>query len=129
MTTPLTKTNPIWLARQSELDPNLNKSYRRSVRYYKQLYRAWPNWCTSHPGFIEIYREAKRQRRLGRDVHVDHIVPICSLIVCGLHVPWNLKVIPAKPNMAKSNRYWPGCPHETVDMFPVDPEPHQLRLI
>lgn len=128
MATPLTKQNPIWLAKQSEDDPNLSPSYRRSVRYYNQLYQAWPEWCAEHPGFAEVYAEAKRQRELGRNVHVDHIVPICSDIVCGLHVPWNLGVMPAKSNLAKSNRYWPDCPHETIEMFPRQPEPYQLRL-
>jgi len=128
MATPLSRSNPIWLAKQDPNDPELPYNYRRSVRYYRALYQAWPVWCADHPGFKSIYGWARRRRRCGEDVHVDHIVPICSDEVCGLHVPWNLTVIGARENMQKSNRYWPDSWHEQIPLPLIYPSHHQMSL-
>lgn len=41
---------------------------------------------------------------------VDHIVPMKSRLVCGLHVEHNLRVIPAIENLRKKNHWWPNMP-------------------
>lgn len=72
--------------------------------------KATPSWA--NPFFVrEVYAlAALRSKMFGFAWHVDHIVPLRSKLVCGLHVEYNLQVIPAADNMTKSNRTWPDKP-------------------
>lgn len=72
--------------------------------------QATPSWANLF--FIaEAYRLAKlREKVCGGKWHVDHIVPLQSKKVCGLHVEHNLQVIPGGENLRKSNRHWPDMP-------------------
>lgn len=51
-----------------------------------------------------------RNRHTNIKWHVDHIVPLTSKIVSGLHVEFNLRVIPALHNLQKRNLWWPDMP-------------------
>lgn len=84
---------------------------RQAARRCKKV-EATPAWANTF--FIEeIYDLAKRRTKLtGVEWHVDHIVPLKSRLVCGLHVESNLQVIPSVLNISKSNRMWPDMPTE-----------------
>lgn len=69
--------------------------------------RATPVWV-DQARIKEIYKRAKRiQKCLEMKLNVDHIVPLQSEFVCGLHVPWNLNIVSKLTNVLKSNKVWP----------------------
>lgn len=91
--------------RWREENPSLNCS--KSASYRARKVKAEPNWLTGvHKAHIKrTYKLAQiTSEATGEKYHVDHIVPLKGKNICGLHVPWNLQVIPASVNLAKSNR-------------------------
>lgn len=67
-----------------------------------------PKWLTKEERVrIDCYYQvaAMRTKESGYSWHVDHIVPLRGEKVSGLHVPWNLRVIPAQENMDKGNSH------------------------
>ena len=67
-----------------------------------------PKWLNEvHWDLIVSYYAYARwlTETTGIEHHVDHIVPLRGETVSGLHVPWNLQVLPAAVNLLKSNRF------------------------
>lgn len=69
---------------------------------------ATPHWLTTtHEAQMQwLYSlRDKLSTSSGTLYHVDHIIPLIHENVCGLHVPWNLRLLPASVNIAKGNTY------------------------
>jgi hypothetical protein len=79
-----------------------------TARYQAARLNAVPRWLTkAHWAAIsKFYSDADTiAKTSGIPHHVDHIVPLRGKLVCGLHVPWNLQVLPGWDNCSKGNRF------------------------
>jgi 5-methylcytosine-specific restriction endonuclease McrA len=90
--------------------------YKALVSVRKRRHRAaTPQWITAEHKLAmrQLYLQAMELTKLtGERYVVDHIVPLISDEVCGLHVPWNLRVITQDENLRKSNKLL-DTPHST----------------
>lgn len=86
---------------------NPEKVAAAAARRRAKVRQAMPNWA-DQDAILSFYREAQRlTQSTGTEHHVDHIVPLQSERVCGLHIAPNLQVLPQSINQSKSNRFWP----------------------
>ena len=108
------------IARASARPPEEVRAYKdrhkhANPEYYKALTsvrkrrhrNATPPWVTKEQKLQirQLYLEAQRLTKLtGERYVVDHIVPLINDAVCGLHVPWNLRVMTQEENLKKSNK-------------------------
>lgn len=84
-------------------------------QYIRMSTLAAPLWVTR--GMFRGLRQKEKEltARTGIPHVLDHIVPISHPFVCGLMVPWNIRVVPNAVNASKSNRW---CPDQCVIEFP-----------
>lgn len=86
---------------------NVTKITILSAKYRAKKVSATPSWLTEEQllQIDAVYHKAKElEIKTGTPHQVDHIVPLNSPLVCGLHVPWNLRAIPAQENISKGNK-------------------------
>ena len=99
-----------WKAKQ-RLWSKTNRGIANALgrKYKLKKAKATPLWLTPEQLYNMqcTYKVAAQLSETSSEKwHVDHIVPIRGKDVCGLHVPWNLQLLPAKMNMTKGNRVW-----------------------
>ena len=85
---------------------NKHKKAQAERKRYAAKLGATPDWLSKSDmeWMNDIYLEAKKlSDAKGVDVNVDHIVPLQGKDVCGLHVPWNLRLVSRSYNSKKSN--------------------------
>ena len=122
---PRRPNKPRWLV--SPIEHALHGKNMYSFQYWTKIYWATPPWISK---YIPIMRRLYETTPKGHQL--DHIVPLKSDLVCGLHVPWNFQHLPRLVNQHKSNRMWPGHPNENHELFPLETEQdlfEGLRLI
>lgn len=95
-----------------------NYKYRKSNRgivnshtanYKAKRLRATPTWLTvNHKKEIRTFYNLAKELEWLSDgtLEVDHIIPLQGKNVSGLHVPWNLQIIPKSINSRKRNNLW-----------------------
>lgn len=66
--------------------------------------KAMPKWLTEEDINImkNLYTEASSS---DGSLEVDHIIPLQGKLVCGLHVPTNLQLLPSSDNRKKNNKF------------------------
>lgn len=70
---------------------------QRTPKWIKDVFIKEINIIYERAKLIKIFTD--------EEWHVDHIIPLQGKTVSGLHVPWNLQLLPASENLSKGNSY------------------------
>jgi 5-methylcytosine-specific restriction endonuclease McrA len=92
-------------AKKWKSDNRARHNYLCMLRHARKLH-ATPKWLTELMilGMQELYSKSILMKELTGIPHeVDHIIPLQGKDVCGLHVPWNLRIITESANSSKTN--------------------------
>lgn len=101
--------------RKREYDKNYKASNPNVIRAQASRRRASKNNATpvwANKSAIDLFflKIKELEQRWDVELHGDHIVPLKSKYVCGLHVEYNLQILSAEDNLRKHNSKWPDMP-------------------
>ena len=83
---------------------NRDKANARMAKRRASKRNAAPSWLSKHQinEISEFYLMAKELANIFPwKQEVDHIEPLQGKDICGLHVPWNLQIVPMVTNRSK----------------------------
>lgn len=83
---------------------NPARNAHKSMMYEARKRQAMPSWADKAAIFAVYEKCADMNKNSAIKYQVDHIYPLCSPVMCGLHVHYNLQIIPAEENQRKSNK-------------------------
>lgn len=102
-----------WYVQNKEQCLEQSAQWAKANAYKKRIYRAkrraailnaTPSWANIK-AIEELYKQAGTLSKTNSiKYEVDHIIPLQGKTVSGLHVHWNLQVIPTAENRSKGNR-------------------------
>jgi hypothetical protein len=109
---------PLFIIRKQR--PLARPPGKQGAVHRAQTNRATPEWLTyeQKKAIALAYKKARYLTAKSGELYVvDHIVPKMGKIVCGLHVPWNLRVIHWLDNAQKGAFEWPDMPVVQLHLF------------
>jgi 5-methylcytosine-specific restriction endonuclease McrA len=89
---------------------NRGKKNAIAMRYKTNKLQRTPKWIKDvFVKEIEVFYKRTQLIKIftGEVWQVDHIIPLQGKKVSGLHVPWNLQLLPAVENQVKGNKFTP----------------------